>query len=285
MFIFTLIMSLCFCASIVMQNIFHIPEQVTTTFAFAVFLVAMMTDGYFWGLAASGVSLLLVNYAFTFPYFELNFTIPSNFFSAVVMAIIAVLTSALTTKVKRQEAMKAESEREKMRANLLEFVRKTDLIPIIVLSARSDEAEKVKAFDLGANDYITKPFGAAEFLARVRSVLRFSRHSADTGCLSGGTFQVRDLRIEYDSRRVFVGDAEVKLTQTEYNILAYLSEYSGKVMTYSAIVKAIWGYATTGSVKRLQVNMANIRRKLGIKPGEYSYIVNELGVGYRMNTD
>ena len=168
---------------------------------------------------------------------------------------------------------------------LLSYVRKTDLVPIIVLSARSEENEKVKAFDLGANDYITKPFGAAELLARIRSVLRFSRHSADAGCLSGETFQVRDLRIEYDSRRVFVGDVEVKLTQTEFNILAYLSEYGGKVLTYSAIVKAIWGCATTGSVKRLQVNMANIRRKLGIKPGEYSYIVNELGVGYRMNTD
>lgn len=168
---------------------------------------------------------------------------------------------------------------------LLEYVRKTDLTPIIILSARSDEAEKVKAFDMGANDYITKPFSAAEFLARVRSALRFSRHSADEGCLSGGVFQIRDLRIEYDSRRVFVGGREVKLTQTEYNILAYLSESSGKLLTYSSIIKAIWGQATEGSVKRLQVNMANIRRKLGIQPGQYSYIVNELGIGYRMNTD
>jgi two-component system KDP operon response regulator KdpE len=168
---------------------------------------------------------------------------------------------------------------------LLEYVRKTDLTPIIILSARSDEMEKVKAFDMGANDYITKPFSAAEFLARVRSALRFSRHSADEGCLTGGTFQFRDLRIEYDARRVFVGDREVKLTQTEYNILAYLSESSGKLLTYSSIIKAIWGHATEGSVKRLQVNMANIRRKLGIQPGQYSYIVNELGVGYRMNTD
>lgn len=168
---------------------------------------------------------------------------------------------------------------------LIKQLRKTDLTPIIVLSARSDESEKVAAFDLGANDYITKPFSAAEFLARVRSVLRFSRHSADSGRLSGGVFQVSDLKIEYDSRRIFIGDEEVKLTQTEYNILAYLSEYSGKVMTYSAIVKAIWGYPSDSGVKRLQVNMANIRRKLGIKPGENNYIVNELGVGYRMNTD
>ena len=168
---------------------------------------------------------------------------------------------------------------------LLEHVRKTDLTPIIVLSARSDESEKVKAFDLGANDYITKPFGAAEFLARVRSALRFSRHRADIGCLNGEVYQLRDLKVDYDARRVFVGDTEVKLTQTEFNILAYLTEYSGKVLTYHAIVTAIWGSATIGSVKRLQVNMANIRRKLGITPGEYSYIINELGVGYRMNSD
>ena len=168
---------------------------------------------------------------------------------------------------------------------LLKAVRKNDLTPIIVLSARTDERDKVMAFDLGANDYITKPFGAAEFLARIRSALRFSRHSAETGCLHGGKFQVRDLTIEYDSRRVFVGDAEVKLTQTEFNILAFLSEYSGKVLTYSAIIKAIWGVPTDGSVKKLQVNMANIRRKLGVTPGENSYIINELGVGYRMNAD
>ena len=167
----------------------------------------------------------------------------------------------------------------------VKIVRKTELTPIIVLSARTEEAEKVNAFDLGVNDYITKPFSAAEFLARVRSVLRFSRYRADEGRLSGGVFQVQDLRIEYDSRRVFVGEDEIKLTQTEYNILAYLSEYCGKVMTYSAIVKAVWGSSSDGGVKRLQVNMANIRRKLGIKPGENNYIVNELGIGYRMNVD
>lgn len=168
---------------------------------------------------------------------------------------------------------------------IIHTIRQSDLTPIIVLSARSAESDKVEAFDLGVNDYITKPFGAAEFLARVRSALRFSRHGADSGRLSGEKFQIRDLTIEYDSRRVFIGTAEVKLTQTEFNILAYLSEYSGKVLTYSAIIKAIWGAHTDGSIKKLQVNMANIRRKLGAIPGERNYIVNELGVGYRMNTD
>ena len=96
---------------------------------------------------------------------------------------------------------------------------------------------------------------------------------------------LRDLTILYDSRQVFIGETPAKLTQTEYNIVAFLSEYSGKVMTYSAIIKAIWGYPDSGSTKKLQVNMANIRRKLGITPGEDGYIVNELGVGYRMNAE
>lgn len=122
MTMFLLILSVCFCVSLLMQDVFDIPEQVTTTFAFAVFLIALVTEGYFWGLAAAFVSMVLVNYAFTFPYFELNFLIPSNFYSAVVMAAIATMTSALTTKIKRQEAMKMESEKEKMRANLLRAI-------------------------------------------------------------------------------------------------------------------------------------------------------------------
>ena len=116
------ILGLCFCVSLLMQDIFHIPEQVTTAFAFAVFLISLLTDGYVYGLAAAAASVILVNYAFTFPYFALNFMIPSNFFSALVMAVISILTSALTTKVKHQEAMKAEGERERMRANLLRAV-------------------------------------------------------------------------------------------------------------------------------------------------------------------
>lgn len=120
--IFLLIMALCFGLSVLMQYVFLIPEQVTTTFAFAVFLVSLITDGYFWGITASVVSLLLVNYAFTYPYFEVNFIIPSNFYSGIVMAMIAVLTGTLTTKIKQVEAMKAETEKEKMRANLLRAI-------------------------------------------------------------------------------------------------------------------------------------------------------------------
>lgn len=169
--------------------------------------------------------------------------------------------------------------------NFLEFVRRDSLTPIIVLSARSDERDKVRALDAGANDYVTKPFGSAELLARIRMTLRNYRHRADSGKLPGGKFEVHDLVIDYDARQVFVCGKEIRLSQTEYNILVFLSEHCGKMMTYSAIIKGVWGYPDSGSIKKLQVNMANIRKKFGVKPGEARYITNELGVGYRMNTD
>ena len=168
--------------------------------------------------------------------------------------------------------------------NMLEFVRKSSLTPIIVLSARSDEADKIAALDMGANDYITKPFGSGELLARVRAALRNNRFSSDEGKLPGGKFTLKELVIDYDSRQVFIKGAEIHLTQTEYNIVAILSENCGKMMTYAAIIKAIWGeYSHEGSIKKLQVNMANIRKKFGDKPGETNYIANELGIGYRLN--
>ena len=166
---------------------------------------------------------------------------------------------------------------------LVEEIREKDLTPVIVLSARSDESEKVRLLDLGANDFVTKPFGSAELLARVRTSLRNYRHSSDEGHLPGGKFVLMDLVIDYDARRLFIKDEEIKLTQTEYNILALLSEHCGKMMTYSAIIKDVWReYPDEGNIKRLQVNMANIRKKLGIRPGDNKYIVNELGVGYRL---
>ena len=163
-------------------------------------------------------------------------------------------------------------------------IRTISAVPIVVLSARTDERDKVSALDLGANDYITKPFGTAELLARVRVALRSNRHSVQVTAPSS-VFQVDDLIINYDRRQVSIGGKLIHLTQTEYNILAYLSQHTGKVMTYSAIIRAIWGSMDDGSVKKLQVNMANIRKKLGCRPGENRYVVNELGVGYRMLDD
>ena len=161
-------------------------------------------------------------------------------------------------------------------------VRKVSLTPIIVLSARTDESDKVGALDMGANDYVTKPFRSAELVARVRSALRITRQSSEDGKLPGGTFRSKGLLIDYDARRVFIDNTEIKLTQIEYNIITVLSEHAGKVMTYAAIIKEIWGYNDLNSKKKLQVNMANIRKKFGAKPGKHNYIENELGVGYRM---
>ncbi len=167
---------------------------------------------------------------------------------------------------------------------LLDFIRREFLTPVIVLSARSDETDKIAALDGGANDYVTKPFSSGELLARVRVALRSSRFSAEEGRYPGGRFRSKELEIDYDARQVFLRGEEVRLTQTEYNIVALLSENCGKMMTYAAIIRAIWGgSAQEGSVKKLQVNMANIRKKFGDKPGEPNYIANELGVGYRLN--
>ena len=162
-------------------------------------------------------------------------------------------------------------------AEFIRRVRRDSAVPIIVLSARSDEIDKVAALDAGANDYITKPFGTADLLARIRAALRISRAPDRAGC-----FQVDGLVIDYDRRQVSVEGRPVHLTQTEYNILSLLSLHTGKVMTYASIIRSIWGSLDDGSVKKLQVNMANIRKKLGCRPGDNRYVVNELGVGYRM---
>lgn len=166
--------------------------------------------------------------------------------------------------------------------DLLREIRKDSLVPVIVLSARMDESDKVEALDLGANDYVTKPFSSAELMARVRSALRTAALHSGAGLSPDGTFTLGDLVIDYGSRKVFINQSEIKLTHTEYDILSYLSRCSGKVVTYSALIKEIWGYNDSGSIKKLQVNMANIRKKLGAKPGKKNYIENELGIGYRM---
>lgn len=166
----------------------------------------------------------------------------------------------------------------------LAAARQSSQVPIIILSARDREQDKVKALDMGANDYVTKPFGNAELLARIRAALRIHRQGAGN-LTEGAKFCLQDLVIDYDKRRVTMAGREVSLTQTEFNIVAFLSRYPGKVLTYATIIKAVWGYPDLGSIKKLQVNMANIRKKLGIRPGDNSYILNELGVGYRMQDE
>ena len=168
---------------------------------------------------------------------------------------------------------------------VIKQVREQSGTPIIILSARTNETDKVKALDLGADDYITKPFGTNELLARVRAALRGYRRREAEYDMPNDKFSVSDLIIDYAYRRITIGGQEIKLTQTEYNVLELLSMHAGKVMTYSEINKKVWGFSDSGSVKKLQVNMANIRKKLEEKPGENRYIANELGIGYRMNID
>ena len=160
-------------------------------------------------------------------------------------------------------------------------VRSWTQLPIIVVSARGNEQDKVSALETGADDYITKPFGAAELLARIRVALRHMHNSAGTQA-NGGCFVAGDLTVDYDKHQVLIGGENMKLTQNEYRIVALLSRYAGKVLTYDYIMKELWGPQNGGGNQILRVNMANIRRKIEKNPAEPQYIFTEVGVGYRM---
>ncbi|MBE6989831.1 MAG: response regulator transcription factor [Ruminococcaceae bacterium] len=167
---------------------------------------------------------------------------------------------------------------------IIETVRQWTQIPIIVVSARSFDRDKVEALDKGSDDYITKPFSAAELLARIRVALRHSRSStADDSVAMSGKFTTGELTIDYDKHQVLIGGQNAKLTQNEFRIVALLGKYAGKVLTYDFIMKELWGPQSKGNNQILRVNMANIRRKLEKNPAEPAYIFTEVGVGYRMS--
>jgi len=165
---------------------------------------------------------------------------------------------------------------------VLKMVRQWSGVPIVVVSARDHEREKVEALDLGADDYITKPFGAGELLARIRAGIRRSQMNID----HPGTepAKIGDLEIDYEKRLITKAGKEIHLTPIEYKIIVLLSRNAGKVLTHEFIMREIWGpYAN--EIQALRVNMANIRRKLEENPAEPRYIVTEVGVGYRMTED
>ncbi len=167
--------------------------------------------------------------------------------------------------------------------DVLKAVRKWSILPIIVVSARANEKDKVEALDLGADDYITKPFGTAELLARIRMALRHTRTAgANREVAQSGRFTVGDLIIDYDKYRVYIEGKDASLTQNEFKIVSLLGKYAGKVLTYDFIIREIWGPNTNGDNQILRVNMANIRRKIEKNPAEPKYIFTEVGVGYRM---
>lgn len=165
---------------------------------------------------------------------------------------------------------------------LIKTIREWSAIPIIVVSARDHEKDKVEALDLGADDYITKPFGTSELLARIRTALRHAHNRLDKNMTQEGLFHCGGLTIDYNKRHVFVDDAEVHLTQNEYKIVALLSKYAGRVLTYDYIIKVLWGPHAKYDNQILRVNMANIRRKIEKNPADPQYIFTEVGVGYRM---
>ena len=166
---------------------------------------------------------------------------------------------------------------------IIESVRQWTQLPILVVSARTHERDKVEALDCGADDYITKPFGAAELLARVRVAIRHARLSlGGDGLANAGRFVAGDLTIDYDKHQVLIAGENAHLTQNEYKIVALLGKCAGKVLTYDFILKELWGPQSRGSNQILRVNMANIRRKIEKNPAEPRYIFTEVGVGYRM---
>lgn len=166
--------------------------------------------------------------------------------------------------------------------DIIRQVRSWSSSPIIVVSARNQEHEKVLALDAGADDYITKPFGTCELLARIRTSLRHSNRMNTNSPLYLRPYQANGLYIDFEKHVIKVDDEIIHLTPVEYNIVSYLAKNSGKVMTHSAIMANVWGPFIEDDNKILRVNMANIRRKLEKNPAQPEYIFTEVGVGYRM---
>lgn len=336
----------------------------TSVFILAVVLVSRFTTGYWPGILASAVGVVSVNYLFTYPFHEFNLTIDGYPLTFAVMLVVSVLVSTLTTQIKRQEQLRYEAERDRMRANLLRSVshdirtpltaimglsatveesetltdegrgmveeihqnaqwllhlsenilsvtrfcdegvviEKSDEVveeivgseiirsvrawsrmPIIIISARSAEIDKASALDMGADDYLTKPFGTVELLARIRTALRHTRTDGTSdGLAMTGEYHVGDLCIDYNKHRVFLAGEDTHLTPNEYKIVALLGRHAGQVLTYKSMMKELWGPGVGGDNKLLRVHMANIRRKIEPNPVEPQYIFTEVGVGYRM---
>ena len=163
--------------------------------------------------------------------------------------------------------------------DVVKRIREIASTPVIVVSARQEEAEKIRLLDAGADDYVTKPFYMGELLARIRAALRKAEKSSAG---PGTTFEDGDLLVDYEKRRVEAAGREVHLTPIEYKILCLLIANRGKVLTHHYILKEIWGYSEGVEAGTLRVFMATLRRKIEKNPSEPEHIVTEVGVGYRL---
>ena len=162
-------------------------------------------------------------------------------------------------------------------------VREWSDVPIIVISAREQEQDKIKALDAGADDYLTKPFGAGELMARIRVAMR---HKAlrEAG-QHESIFTLGNLRVDLARRQVFLNEKEVHLTPIEYKLLTVLIKNAGKVLTHRQLLKEVWGPPYLTETHYLRVYMAQLRHKLEVDPARPSFLINELGVGYRLKLD
>ena len=163
--------------------------------------------------------------------------------------------------------------------DIIRRVRSYSLVPIIVVSARDQDKEKTDALDAGADDYLTKPFSINELMARIRVILRHSNQAAPSAY---ELYRNGELVIDSDKHVVFMNGAEIHFTPMEFNILFLLAKNPGKVLTYSYILRSVWGSYLDSDAQSLRVFMANIRRKLKEDPANPRYIITEVGIGYRM---
>ncbi|MBR9947395.1 response regulator transcription factor [Clostridiaceae bacterium Marseille-Q4145] len=165
---------------------------------------------------------------------------------------------------------------------VIQKIRTWSAVPILVISARTQEQDKVQALDLGADDYITKPFGNSELLARIRTALRHTLQQQTGSDLLPHPYHHGSLTIDFEKRLVTRDGMDIHLTQNEYKIVALLAQNNGRVLTYDKLIEYVWGPYSENDNTSLRVHMANIRRKLEPNPAEPIYLFTEIGVGYRM---
>lgn len=166
--------------------------------------------------------------------------------------------------------------------DIIKKIRSWSNMPIIVVSARCEDKDKIEALDSGADDYLTKPFSIEELLARVRVTLRRINYNSDMKNENGSSFINGDLKIDYMTRCVFMKDREIHLTPIEYKLLCILAKNVGKVLTHNFILKEIWRNVLLDDKPSLRVFMATLRKKIEEKPSEPKYIQTHIGIGYRM---
>ncbi|BCN28883.1 response regulator [Anaeromicropila herbilytica] len=165
---------------------------------------------------------------------------------------------------------------------VIKKIRSWSVIPIIVISARSDDKDKIQALDAGADDYLTKPFSVEELLARLRSTLRRIQYLEARGTVEEAVFHNGDLTIDYTSATVMLGEEELHLMPMEYNLLCLLARNVGKVLTHNYILDKVWTNAIESDLSSLRVYMASLRKKIEVDKNEAKYIQTHIGIGYRM---